>query len=77
MHTIHNNTWHKRNELQGSRDVFVFHSANVFVQFSKGSFPDEFGVAMVCLLGNMIKCFSPKICNSVKQIYNVLGNTNS
>lgn len=47
MQTIYNNTWHKKNELANSEDVFVFHSPHVFVQFSKGSFPDEFGVALV------------------------------
>lgn len=47
MHTVYNNTWHKRNELQNTEDIFVFHSPHVFVQFSKGSFPDVFGAADV------------------------------
>jgi len=33
--------------LKSCVDIFVFHSSNVFVQYSKGSFPEEFGAPLV------------------------------
>ena len=72
MQTIDSNTWHKKNELSSCEDLFVFHSPQVFVQFSKGSFPDEFGVPLVsaylpqtqlCLLA--LRLFSSQHLQSV------------
>ncbi|XP_067928584.1 phospholipase DDHD2-like [Watersipora subatra] len=43
MRTTEQNSWHKRNELESTKDLFVFHSPTVFVQFKRSSFPDDFG----------------------------------
>jgi len=45
--TLTNKSWHKKNYLKSCVDIFVFHSSNVFVQYSKGSFPEEFGAPLV------------------------------